>query len=213
MFDGKNLNGWTDNGLNCFFGTAFKPGYIGVIKEVKYFMNRFTRANIVNNLRFQGSNDGVTYDDVFLVGQEIHEGWNYYTYPDGQELKYRFYRFFGNATGSCANVGEISFRGVEVIDSNANVYSSCPIELTLNNSSPITLTGTVNYKDSLTPLLTSISPRFGTVKGGESVTFSGLNFVSDITKYSINIDGRPCAVNSATTTQVVCTTASRPGLY
>jgi hypothetical protein len=176
-------------------------------------MKRFTRANIINNLKFQGSSDGVTYSDIFTVGQEIHEGWNYYSYPEGQELKYRFYRFFGNATGSCTNVGEVSFRGVEVIDSNAETYSSCPIELTLNNTAPLTLTGTVNYKAALTPLLTSISPRFGTVKGGENVTFTGVNFVSDTTQYSIKIDGRTCSVLSATTTQVVCTTASRPGLY
>ena len=40
--------------------------------------------------------DGKTYKNIFTVGQEIHEGWNYYDYSSGSELKYRFYRFYGN---------------------------------------------------------------------------------------------------------------------
>ena len=127
MFDGVSQNGWTDSKANCSFGTAFKSGYLGVLSEVKYFMNRFTISKIANKLRFQGSMDNVTFTDIFLVGLEIHEGWNYYNFADGNELKYRFYRFFGNETGSCLSIGEVGFRGVEVIDSNAPSYSSCPI--------------------------------------------------------------------------------------
>ncbi len=37
---------------NCFFGTAFKPGYIGILREVKYFLNKFKRETFVNNLIF-----------------------------------------------------------------------------------------------------------------------------------------------------------------
>ena len=27
--------------------------------------------------------DNVTYKDIFTVGNEIHEGWNYYTFNTG----------------------------------------------------------------------------------------------------------------------------------
>ena len=47
---------------------SFKVGYIGVLNEVKYFMNRFTKTAYVDNLRFEGSMDGVTYTTVFTVG-------------------------------------------------------------------------------------------------------------------------------------------------
>lgn len=57
-----------------------------------------------------------------------------------------------------------------------------------------------------------MNPRFGTVTGGTSVTFTGTTFVSDITKYTIKIDGRTCSVTTATTTSVTCTTDHRPGL-
>lgn len=145
MFDGVNQVGWNDKSAKCFFGIAFKPDYVGVLTEVKYFMNRFVRAAIVNKLVFQGSQDGVTYDNIFTIGEEIHEGWNYYTFADGKELKYRYYRFYGNDASSCMNVGEIAFRGVEVINSNEATYESCKIEVVLNNTAPVLLTGTVSY--------------------------------------------------------------------
>ena len=65
------------------------------------------------------------WTDIFVVGEEIHEGWNYHNYEAGSYLKYRYYRFFGSGTGSCI-VGEVSLRGYEVIDSNASSYSCTP---------------------------------------------------------------------------------------
>jgi hypothetical protein len=59
-------------------------------------MARFTKAKFVGFLKFQGSSDGLNFVDIFTVGQEIHEGWNYHNYPVGSELKYRYYRFFGS---------------------------------------------------------------------------------------------------------------------
>jgi len=84
MFDGNNLNGWSSGSANCSFGTFFSPGYVGILTEVSYFMNGFTSSNIVNHLHFQGSNDGLTYTNIFTVGPEVHNGWNFHTYPDGQ---------------------------------------------------------------------------------------------------------------------------------
>jgi hypothetical protein len=88
-------------------------------------MSRFTRTNFVGKLSFQGSMDNVTYTKIFTVGEEIHEGWNYYTYPSGSELKYRYYRFYGTSAGSCV-VGEIKLRGFEVIDSTSNQHVCTP---------------------------------------------------------------------------------------
>jgi hypothetical protein len=73
----------------------------------------FVKTNFVGKLAFQGSNDGSTYDTIFTVGNEIHEGWNYYSYRENN-LKYRYYKFQGNGVGSC-RIGEMKFRGVETI--------------------------------------------------------------------------------------------------
>jgi len=84
-------------------------------------MSRFDRSKYVGKLLFQGSQNGINWTLIFKVGEEIHEGWNYYNYPPGSYLKYRYYRFFGTDYGSCI-VGEISLRGYEVIDSNSTTF-------------------------------------------------------------------------------------------
>lgn len=121
VWDNNLQQGFTDVVKNCYFGTAFRVGYVGLVNEVKFFMTRFTRSNFVNRLVFQGSMDGKTYNNIFTVGQEIHEGWNYYSYGPGNELQYRFYRFFSSYAGACL-VGEISLRGIEVIQDGNSSY-------------------------------------------------------------------------------------------
>lgn len=75
-----------------------------------------------------------------------------------------------------------------------------------------TLTQKVTYRSAITPLLKSISPRFGTVTGGTIVTFTGEDFSDQKDKYTIMIDKRECEIQSATATSVTCKTADRPGL-
>jgi hypothetical protein len=72
--------------------------------------------------------------------------------------------------------------------------------------------GPVAYRGSESALLTSISPRVGTVLGGDVLTFTGKGFVSDIAKYRITIDGINCPVSAATSGTVTCKTLKRPGL-
>lgn len=68
------------------------------------------------------------------------------------------------------------------------------------------------FKGTLTPLLTAILPRYGTVTGGTVVTFTGTGFSSVISENSIVIDEVPCVITAATATSIICTTGKRPGL-
>jgi hypothetical protein len=65
----------------------------------------------------------------------------------------------------------------------------------------------------MTPNLESISPRYGSVEGGTEVTFTGEDFVTDTSLYTITLDGIDCPVSAATKTSVTCTTGDRPGLH
>jgi hypothetical protein len=67
VWDHSHQNGWTSRSAPCFFGTSFRVGYVGVINEVKYFMNRFIKANFVGKLRFEGSEDGLAWTTIFTV--------------------------------------------------------------------------------------------------------------------------------------------------
>jgi len=146
---------------------------------------------------------------LFTVDENLHSGWNYHKWETSEDYpKYRFYRFYGPSTGACA-INEVTFTGVETIDNEDSTYT-CSAKLVIGDDE--TDLNTIEYQGTLTTLLESIFPRFGTVVGGTPLTFTGQNFPTDTLKYRIVIDGIVCPVDSATSTSVSCTTGSRPGL-
>lgn len=69
---------------------SFKPGHVGLISQVKWFMGDITSGDtsfLVNNLIFQGSMDNTTWTDIFNVDESVHEGWNYKTWTTGNFQK------------------------------------------------------------------------------------------------------------------------------
>jgi len=60
----------------------------------------------------------------------------------------------------------------------------------------------------------SISPRFGSVEGGTALTLTTTNLgTSTVADVSVKIDGVTCAITSLSSTEIKCTTGSRPGLH
>ena len=101
--------------------------------------------------------------------------------------------------------------GVETVDSESAQLPCQPV-LTHANGTKTTLQNAVTYTNTATPLLTSIYPRFGSVLGNKTVTFSGSDFSDNIQDYKITIDGINCVPTAANSTSVTCTTGDRPGL-
>ena len=68
-FDNNNLNSPTVTAkAECQIGMAFSAGFVGMISQVKFFMNNMvTTANYDGKLKFQGSNDNTTYTDIFTA--------------------------------------------------------------------------------------------------------------------------------------------------
>jgi len=52
LSDMNNANGYTDTSVPCYFGMGFLPGYVGIVSQVKFFMNQFLASTFVNNLVF-----------------------------------------------------------------------------------------------------------------------------------------------------------------
>jgi len=100
--------------------------------------------------------------------------------------------------------------GVESIDASTDTHA-CKPKLHFDGTVK-ELSNDVTYSSAITPMLSSISPRYGTVVGGDDVTFTGTGMSAITTDYTIVIDGITCPVKSATTTSVTCTTGKRPGL-
>jgi hypothetical protein len=115
-------------------------------------------------------------------------------------------------SGGCDDIGEVRLMGKEVIDS-AGLTHSCDVSLDGFTDAAVTLTQDVGYSTSNTPVLTKISPRYGSVEGGTLVTFEGTWLTTSASAYSVYIDDLDCPVQSVSTTQLKCLTAPRLGDY
>ena len=209
LIDGKNMIDMVDStATDCYFQIAYKPDHVGVLDEVKFFVNRMTSTNkvqIADNLVFQGSNDGSTFTDLWTIDKSVHEGWNSKDFESGSEPAYNIYRFQGKTSGSC-RVGEVKLHGIESISSTATSYECTP-KLMLDGVA--TDLEKVTYDAASTPVLTSMSTRFGSVYGGESVTFTGTGFV-DAGVATVTIDNIACQTPTATATEITCTIDPKP---
>jgi len=153
---------------------------------------------------FQGSDDGVTFTDLWAIDKSVHEGWNSHDFEEEQP-SYNIYRFQGSVSGSC-RIGEVKLHGIESIDNDETSYSCTP-KLIIDEA--VTELNPVTFDAAYTPVLTGMSTRFGSVLGGEQVTFEGTGF-SSTAATTVMIDNRECVVDSTTETTITCTTSDKP---
>ena len=190
---------------DCYFQIQYKENHVGVLDEVKFFVNTLIDKNPFDgNLKFQGSDDGVTFDDLWLIDAGVHEGWNTKDF-DEEQPSYNIYRFQGAIAGSC-RIGEVKLHGVESIDNDDESFTCTP---KLNVDGVVTELNPVTYDTAFTPVLTSVSNRFASVLGGEQIEFYGTGFSSSAST-TIMIDNRECVIDSATSDTITCTTSDKP---
>jgi hypothetical protein len=199
VFDGDLMNSNSDGSSNCHVKISFRDDYVAILDKVRFFLP-VTQATSTyeDELKFQGSSDGSTWTDLYTADGNVHAGWNYAqwdTSTGATQPKYRHYRFQGTGAGACL-INEAELHGVETIDDASNTHSCTP-KLVVGGVSH-DLSGAVTYTGGITPVLTSISPRFGRVEGGEAVTFTGSDFSQNQGDYTILIDGVACSVTAAT---------------
>jgi hypothetical protein len=78
---------------DCYFQVKYKQDHVGVLDEVKFFINQLTDKTPFNgNLKFQGSDDGTTFTDLWTIDLGVHEGWNSKDFETNKP-SYNIYRF------------------------------------------------------------------------------------------------------------------------
>jgi hypothetical protein len=139
----------------------------------------------------------LTFDDT------IHEGWNTFEWS-GVKPAYQKYKLSGT-TVDTVKFAEIKLFGVVVIEDNHSSTTCVPKAIiggVTTNLNPIV------YSDAATPVVASLSQRFGNVVGGESLVIKGQNFGAST---SVTIDGITCAIQTSSNTELTCVLGSRPG--
>ena len=110
IFDGLNVPGISVGSgiINNYVGIKFDDEKKGILDEIRFFMDYFNgnyeRYN--GKLKFQGSNDDFVseIEDIVIVGNEVHEGWN--SYPL-EKPDFKSYRLFHASKYGLNNIGEL----------------------------------------------------------------------------------------------------------
>ena len=68
--------------------------------------------------------------DLITVGEEIHEGWNYYKIMDEDDVdaysiadRYTYFRLYNAEADGCDNIGEVDMIGVQLMESTADTVT------------------------------------------------------------------------------------------
>lgn len=210
LHDSLTIDSYVTAEDECYFGMSFKDNHVAILDEAKVFIGfLLDKKPYVDKLSFQGSNDHfATWEELHIFGEEIHEGWNYIDYRDDGDEKPAFnsYRFFGSGVGAC-KVTEFRLHGVQAIADESDSHE-CAAQIVLGETTLDAALEPVLYSAASTPKLTNMSPRYGSVLGGTTVTLTGENF--DGNSASVLFDNRVCTVTSISATEIVCVTDDKP---
>ena len=170
--DGINTVDYQDSSNTCSFQfESAREGYMYAIEEVRFFINGFDSSmEHVNNLKFQGMQDD-DWVDIWQVDSGLHKGWNSMDITEESHKLVKTFRFVGSTRYAC-RVGEVQVKGIEVYEAEGDSVTCAPT-LTVGDVEPMELPSEVVYSADATPVLTSMSKRFGTVLGGDVIEFSG----------------------------------------
>jgi hypothetical protein len=156
------------------------------------------------------SNDSVTWTVIFTIDSTVHIGWNMWR-PSTTIPLARYVSFQSNSTSKCA-IAEFEVTGVVFSGSTPTLTSNSVNASFTDGYHSVVWPNMVTYLSNMTSVVSSISPSTASPAGGANITLTGTNFGTNSAVVSVTADGIPCAVQSVSATQIVCTVGARPNL-
>ena len=205
-FDGLVNTYYSSSNTQCYIGLDAGAGVQASISRISFFpsLNWPNVAQVILYSSFQGSNDQLKWDTLATVDQTVHTGWN--IFASNNTTPYRYIRFLHNSTSKCS-LAELKLYGILYSSIDANLDSQLA-NVTYNDGfNSKTFVSQVQYTQNTTPIVTSVSPRYGDIAGGYLLTLYGVNLDSGTPV--VTIDGVPCTGATSTVTNITCTVGAR----
>ena len=223
----------------CTVTADMGPGTLAIVTSVRYYPTFLAVGNL-DGAVYAGSNDGLLFTPIVtLASTGLQYGWNEMYVPGWAPLNaseidlgafpsYRYLRV--SFRGSSCGANEVEFRGIPVTSSPVlpdGSSVSCGFNVTVSGStasnSPFSLTGAptpatatspagvgIQYGLAATPVVTGVTPAFGSALGGDTIVLSGTGFIASSVATHVALNSIPCAVVSATASSITCISGPRP---
>ena len=213
-FDG-NVNTFykADTADDCYIGFDAGQDYLFVLESFQFYPE-IDNDDLENALgaELEGSDDNSNWTTVYTF-KSILATWNRFRPEATDTFKYRYYRL-KNATSvsSSCLVAEVVYGGVRV-RAGTDTSITCDIKITSAGGSDLaTKASGFVYDESATPTVSDISPYYGPVAGGTTVTLTGTGFGTTPEDVSVKVDGYDATVTACTDTSLTFDTGVRSTL-
>ena len=212
VFDGDIKTYYSGTGnSDCYAGMDYRDGNFVSVSKVRMFPRIKGNRTYLYNGNIECYTLNGEWTTMVNVGSDVVENWNEYRPEKDVSWDCQKVRFKGGR--AYCQVAELEVTGrlytnIDNLDMNSH---KCDVKFSVMGvDSEADLTEIVEYKQSITPEVDSISPRMGTTGGGTEITVTGKNLQDDSI---VTIDGIDCPIDSGKSqfpTKIVCTTQARP---
>ena len=196
----------------CWVGVDAGAGRRMLLSRIRYHpVNLVTRSgDVYETPGGFAMRDGVfesadSIDGPWIVASTItapHQGWNVIDIEAADRAAARFIRYRNTASSEC-HIAELDLIGVVVQADDAcaatvtTQQSTAHASLGHAGTAPsFTMTSTVSLAFGVenTPVITEVTPRYGSSLGGTTVTITGTRFPLLAASTAVDVNGRPCTV-------------------
>ena len=205
-FDGSVKTAYSSANAICWVGLDAGAGLTASVSRISFFAS-LDWANVAQYIlysTFQGSNDNSTWVTLVTVDQTVHSGWNVFSSQD--TTGYRYIRFLHNSTSKCS-LAEFQLYGILYSTITANLASQFANVAYNDGLNTQLFNNLLEYKQANTSIITLISPRYGDISGGYTITLTGTNLNSGTAV--ITIDGITCTNVVSNATTITCSPGAR----
>ena len=167
--DVSNRSGTT---ASCSLGQRIKSGHVGTISKIRYFLPQTQQAEEYKGGKFQTSNDGTTWTDLFTIDSTPMEGWNSWDRitsgtTGSQHVTYKYVKYIPNPSAdTLCDFAEIEIIG-KIVLSDTGATKTCAAKLMRGTTLLATEASAVAYAQTNTPTITALGPsRYIEAAGG-----------------------------------------------
>ena len=122
------------------------------------------------------SYDGKEFTTIFTINSMVHSGWNFEVpeNPIGNIKLFRFYDSEGSLNSGC-KLAELKLYGWIFYNQDIAITDkkACTAKISVNGVIPSNAIDAVVYSNSVTPVVNTVTPIFGSSYGNTAVTIVG----------------------------------------
>lgn len=174
-FDNKTLTVYESSNASCYLqlDLTSTDDLEAMVTEVQVYPDyKILRpVEFFEGATIEYSSDGSIWQTLWTIDSSFHSGWN--SHKPASPIYTRFVKFVHDSTSKCG-LSELNVLGSILSKTASSTLGDVVCSLKMNSQADSsTLAHSITYKPDSTPIVTSFSPKFGSIAGSTVLTITG----------------------------------------